>query len=464
MSLLAKKVVLCAGLALAGGCSSKSLRPDAGGDGTIGGASGTMGGAVGSIGGAGGAIIDGGATDGAGGAPFAGRRSFAVTSTLRVPSGSPTGAPTSHVFTMVVDGDNGTAILGAYGQVSVSPIEPVAGGFRVTASPGFPAAVGSVWSVRYVDLTFVLDPAGLLAGSGSGMLSASAGGGCNMNYDGLATMSLTGAPDTVAPVLAFTTSADLADPFTSFSIVSSEPLPEQTEIPALRAAGGDTVVLTPSFTNPDTALSVFSKPSIVLRFGEQYRIDLSGTSDFAGNAAVGTDAAGLGFMTVAAPPLVAADGFESVTTTTLGGAQVLSDAGDPIINGTRSLYIPPAVTPATLATETQLALRLAAGPGKTVLRFAYRIVNPDATFSPYWVVGSVGGSIGGASLPAGNGATTVATIGGTQVTLGPMATAAIDLPADATDEIILERIAPQSSCKAFPIATTGVIIDDLRVE
>ena len=50
------------------------------------------------------------------------------------------------------------------------------------------------------------------------------------------------------------------------------------------------------------------------------------------------------------------------------------------------------------------------------------------------------------------------------MTLGPMATAAIDLPADATDEIILERIAPQNYCTFFPMPTTGVIIDDLRVE
>ncbi|HMF43565.1 MAG TPA: hypothetical protein VKQ32_22985 [Polyangia bacterium] len=467
MKSLAGLMVLAA-LAFAVGCSAKRLQADAGGPG--GGSIGIDGGATGGggpggvttagAGGAGGGI----GTGGAGGTLFTGRRSFVVTSTLDLGGNpAPTGAPTSHVFTMVVDGDMATAILGAGIQGFVSPIQPTAGGFRVTAPMTLPIPGAPAWFVYYTDLTFALDPTGLLNGSGSGQLTLNGGGGCNRNYNSAATMSLTGTPDTVAPVLTIASAGDLTDPFSSFGVVSTEPLPGQTARPVLRAASGDTVVLSPSFTPSDTFLTGFDKPAVVLRFGEQYSIDLTGMTDFAGNAAVAPTTDGLGFTTVAAPPLVAADGFESVTGATLGGAQVLSGAGDPVINGTHSLYVP-SETPTT-PTKTELALRLPVSPGKIVVRFAYRNVNLSSATNTYFAIGSVGGSIVIGLLPSDTGATTTGTIAGTQVLLGPLGTMTIDLPADVTDEIVLERVAQVVACPGFPASPTqGIIIDDLRIE
>jgi len=41
----------------------------------------------------------------------------------------------------------------------------------------------------------------------------------------------------------------------------------------------------------------------------------------------------------------------------------------------------------------------------------------------------------------------------------------IDLPADVTDEIVLERVAQVVACPGFPASPTqGIIIDDLRIE
>src|SRR4029078_4137633 len=133
----------------------------------------------------------------------------------------------------------------------------------------------------------------------------------------------------------------------------------------------------------------FTKPAVLLRYGEAYRVDITGMSDFAGNAATGN----LEFTTRAPLPLVADDGFESLTDTMLGGAQVLSGAGAPIINGTRSLYVPPGDAIAPGGPTTQMALRLAVAPGSKMVRFAYRAGNPGASQTPYFSLASVGGSL-----------------------------------------------------------------------
>jgi len=480
---LAGSIALGGVLALAIGCGAKRLQPDAGGSssgGSIdidGGRAGT-GAATGAGGsaGAGAATGEGGATgaaggggigtDGGGGGLFTGRRSFVVMSTLTLDgSSAPAGAPTSHVFTMVVDGDRWTAILGANGQGFVSAIEPAAGGFRLADPVGFGLPGSSYsWLVSYTDLSFALDPTGLLNGRGSGRLVLDGGGGCNANYMSTATMSLTGTFDGVAPLLTFAAAGDMADPFSSFGVSASEPLPGQTAHPVLRSASGDAVVFAPSFTTPDSFITAFVKPSIVLRFGEQYSIDMSGVIDFAGNAAVAPSTGGLTFATAPLPPLVAADGFETTTATSLGGAELLSGPDDPIISGTRSLYLPSGESFTSQATKTTLAFRLAVSPGASLLRFSYRIVNPANTDYSYFAFGSVGRSIGSASLSYQSGST-MATIAGTPVELGPLSNFAVSLPADVTDEIVVERISPRDYCVGFGShPTQGIIIDDLRAE
>ena len=95
-------------------------------------------------------------------------------------------------------------------------------------------------------------------------------------------------------------------------------------------------------TGMDAFVRVMAKPSRLLRYSDEYRVTLDGVTDLDGNAPPPTTA--LTFTTRAPPPLVAEDGFESVTDATLGGAQVLSGAGAPTIEGARSLYIPPATS------------------------------------------------------------------------------------------------------------------------
>ena len=181
-----------------------------------------------------------------------------------------------------------------------------------------------------------------------------------------------------------------------------------------------------------------AKPARLLRYSDEYRVTLDGVTDLDGNPPPPTTA--LTFTTRGPPPLVSEDGFESVTDTTLGGAQVLSGSGAPTLQGARSLYIPPAAS----VDRTGDAIRAAAAdsvPADTVLRFVYRTRQPGRRVRRLFVVASVGGTIGTMTLPPdGAGATTPATIDGTQVLLGPTMIATIGLPGDAHGEVVLARL------------------------
>ena len=315
-------------------------------------------------------------------------------------------------------------------------------------------------SLLYSALGFAIDASGTsLSGSGYGTLTTS---DPVIETSTDATMVLTGVRDTEPPILTLSAAGDIADPWTAFWVVSSEPLPGQQVRPVLRSATGDAMVLGAP-TGMNTFVRVMAKPSRLLRYSDDYRVTLDGVTDLDGNPPPPTTA--LTFKTRAPPPLVSEDGFESVTDTTLGGAQVLSAADAPTIEGARSLYIPPAASIA--GRVTQFALRLPILSGNTVLHFSYRSVNPGDAFGVYFVVASVGGTIGTVTLPPdGAGATTPATIGGTQVLLGPTMTATIGLPGRRPRR---DRPRPPRGPglhlrrpRAAPRA--GLIIDDLYAE
>ena len=149
----------------------------------------------------------------------------------------------------------------------------------------------------------------------------------------------------------------------------------------------------------------------------------------------------------APPPLVAEDGFESLPDDD-------ADAGAQALSGWARRRLR-ARAACTFRRRRRLEggsrrsrWRLPILSGDTVLHFAYLSVNPEDAFGVYFVVASVGGTIGTVTLPPdGAGATTPATIGGTPVLLGPLMTATIGLPGDAHGEVVLARLAAESySC------------------
>jgi hypothetical protein len=403
----------------------------------------------------------GGAIDAPWNVTFGGRRSFVVTAAAETDAGA--ASSISHTFTMMLDTDQRVAIIGKDGDTEVVPVEQRAPGvLYVVGTLRFGVYVPSACagSLLYSAFSFTLEPSGAsLAGNGQGTLTISDPA---LSYTTAATMVLTGVRDTDPPALTLSAAGDIADPWTPFWVTSSEPLPGQQMRPTLQSKSGDIMGLGAP-TGMDAFVRVMAKPARLLRYSDEYRVALDGITDLDGNPPAPTTA--LTFTTRAPPPLVAEDGFESVTGTTLGGAQVLSGAGAPTLVGARSLYIPPA---ASLAGRvTQFALRLPILSGDTMLRFAYRSVNPGDAFGVYFVVASVGGTIGTVTLPPdGPGATTPATIDGTQVLLGPLMTATINLPGDAHGEVVLARLAAQAySCGGpAPPPVPGLIIDDLYAE
>jgi hypothetical protein len=392
-----------------------------------------------------------------------GPRSFVVTSTLSASDGSTSLSVTSHVFTLMVDGDQMTAIYGANGVGGSSVVQPSPDGFVFVTPPIYlPVVYGSCpTSVRYDDLTVTLDGSGGLHGHGTGLLQLPTSSPIQPPNNTAVTMSLIGVPDTVPPVLTLYADGydDPTDPFDSVTVWSSEPL---SAPPVLRAAGGDAVA---GGSSPSGVNLAFSFGGTVLRrYGEQYSIDISGVRDLAGNAAVASVPDDFTITTRPPPPLVAPDGFESVTDATLGGAQILSDPTDPIISGARSLYIPPV----PLGSSVLVALRLAIPTGATTISLAYRSVNANApTGMAELGFASVGGGLWVRDLDISSASTATGVIGGAQVTVGPVTMATMPLPPDSTNEIVIHYFAANlynvcAGIESPPIP--GLIIDDLRVE
>jgi hypothetical protein len=446
-------------------CAKKALQElDGGGGGIL--PTGGGGAGAGNI--DGGGAIDVGATGGAGGggvgadaawdAPISGRKAYVVTSQV----GAMNNVSTSHTFTMVLDTDQRTAIVGTWGDARSCMIQPVSDRIFGLAAPlsfgvSVPTAACGA-SVRYDDVRFTIDSQGILSGNGRGVLTTS--DGINPAAQLAATMNLVGVPDTEAPSLSLSGGGSLADPWSPIWLVASEPLPSDQLRPVLRSTGGDVINLE-SINGTDPFAIVFGNGSRMLRFADQYLVTTDGIQDFAGNRPM--FAGDATFTTRLAPPLVPDSGFETVTDATLGGAQILSGSGAPTISGAQSFYVPPVESLGTAAPVSQFALRVPLSPGDTEIRFSYRNVNPGAA-SAYLVFGSVGGTIGTATLD-GDGGGTYFTIGGIQVVVGSTRTVTVGLPDDARGELVLTRIASQPvSCGGGPMPRPipGLIIDDLR--
>jgi hypothetical protein len=498
-----RRVLAAAALALGVGslaCSNgaRSLQPDSGGAaGTgIGGAGGAAGTGIGGVGGAAGTGIGGaggargtgiggagGATGtgvgGGSGAAFTGVHAFTVTSTVSWTSkvsstgGGPVSLPATQTFTLVLDADARRAIMGAAGLASAAPYLSndnrtfqFGGYLPVNLSPDGPCAP---WAV-YSSLTITLEDNGGLTGASTGQACVQAGDTANCAE---AMMVVSGGPDVVAPVLTVGNAGGPIDPIIGPAVRASEPLPPNTR-PMMTSTGGDQVVFPtpPSSGLPllDAFIADLPPPPVLLRYGDTYSVLPNGVVDFAGNAATTTAQ----FQTGAAPPLAAQDGFESVTDATFGGATVTSGAGNLVIAGSKSLYVPPQPYPALTshAARSQLALRLAVPPGATTIRFSYRSVDNVMSVLPGYLEfawASVGqpitSGIAGA-LPAAPNPKTVELPDHTMGALGPVTQAEFPLAARTGAEVVLALIDQGvSGCggglEAHP---AGIIIDDLCVK
>ena len=392
-----------------------------------------------------------------------GRRSFVVTSTLTPQPGGMgfVPLPAMHTFTMVLDWDGRTAIIGSTDGAGAGGFQPSAGGGSIGQIGSFRFGTASM---GYQSIALTIDAAGKLSGTGQGMATALPAYTDVGIYTVNLSAALVGVPDVQPPGFDSTAFGPAPlDAFASLTIVATEPMPIDTRL-ALVNRRGDRIELGPLATQGGAAFSFQPSPFKMWRYGEQYSIAFDGLVDFAGNAY--PPGGGVTLTIASAPPLVAEDGFESATGSTLAGAQLLTGTGAPIITGTRSLYVPPLpdVLTAGRVQMTQFALRIAVAPGDTVLRFSYREVNPNSFPGSFFLMGSEGGQVVSPSLPPTQ-STTTATISGTgTVQLGPITTAEFALPPDAAGEVTLTRIVRGAGTSMPAPPVTGLIIDDLRAE
>jgi hypothetical protein len=362
---------------------------------------------------------------------------------------------------MVLDWDRRIAIAGANGSGSAPTFQPTAtGGSIGQLSLSLPSG-----SVTYQRIDVTIGATGALSGTGQGYATY-VPPSSDVGSTSMVTMALAGVPDAEPPTFTANLGAAQIDPFTSITVAASEPLPPDSRL-AIVDLRGDRVDLPAAGTSTTAAFSFVTSAFRMWRYSDQYTILVGGIVDFAGN--MSSPGGAIVFTTGAPPPLAAEDGFESATGTTFAGAQVLAGSGAPTITGTRSLYIPPlpSAFPPGRGDITQLGLRLAVDPTDTVVRFAYRSVNQSPTSaSPGFLLGAEGGQVAYAYLAADSGLSTTETIGQESVSLGPVTTAEIVLPAGAASAgavTLLRRIS--ACCGGLPSPPVpGLIIDDLRAE
>jgi hypothetical protein len=405
---------------------------------------------------------------------LAGWHAFDVSGALTV---TPVGAqltgwqdfPTDHVFTLIWDPAAGRVMAGTDGLVTASAAATTDGRTFRTTEPlavrvPFAGSCGGTAEIAYDEITFFAE-SGVLHGTGDGHATYLNG---DQVWMANATATLVGVPDVTAPSL--DVPAVVEDPLAPVFLKASEPLPASASVSLVGAPSGDVIQLEPSvLAGPDHVTWGFAKPGVMLRYGETYTLVTDNLADFAGNKSAAAQPTT--FTTRAAPPLIPEDGFESVTTPTLGGAGVLK--GDPLtpIAGTTSLilntgfgggfgFLPYRLGPA-------LAVRLTVAPGDTVVRFASRLVATyplqSAAFYGEIRLGSVGQAVGSRMNVEATDFTKVTLPTDGDVYISPVTTIELPLPAGATGELTFEIDGDTFGC-GVPPPPTALILDDLRVE
>ena len=374
--------------------------------------------------------------------------------------------PSTNTFTLVLDADVRRVIIGGAGQGAVLPVTSTDGQrFRVAKfSVGVMGSSCSGPTVfNYSSFDFTVSGS-TLHGTAEGAVEVSCGD-CEFNVP--FTAKLAGTADTTPPLLFATSGTVPADPFEAFSVTTSEPLPT-TATARLLASDGSHVDLEPVIIAGDIPLVTgFSKPNVVLPYGNGYVVAVDGLVDFAGHA--GAADTPLQLTAFETPPLLPEDGFESSSSGQVGGATVISSGGAlPPITGARSVYIGAkgAPAPAGIAVGSALLVRLMVQPGDKVLRFSYRMVSPMPGFGFVGTValGSVGHSVADShSITPAQSTQTTMLIDGSSVSLSVVATLEIALPVDIDDELVVAFETSRSGC-GLPVPPVGLLIDDLCVE
>lgn len=409
-------------------------------------------------------------------APPVGPRAFDVLAALSSPTDAGVMSsqfPPTNRFTLVLDANGRRLIVGGNGTGSVMPVTTTDGKTFHTSGPFDTSTppLGTCSSANRITYqTLELTVTGTrFTGHATGAVQISCGD-CFFMQAFVATLS--GGADETPPTLV--AGAHEAEPFGDFALMTSEPLPLGATARVVGSEGFG-VALAPIFNGaelPETERLVlgFSKPPVVLGVGGGYVVELGGLVDFAGLRAAAGSTIRIGSF--APPPLVAADGFESATGTTVGGAAVVKKGGAVTelapLAGAQSVYLgrPDAPFATNLGAGPRLLVRLAVPAGATKVVYKARLVSHSSGggFGGSLSVGSVGKSIAsdnGLGPVTTEGVTTFAD--GSMLVLSDVQTRTVTLPRDVTDEVVFEIAAYENGCGLAP-PSSGLLIDDLRVE
>lgn len=396
------------------------------------------------------------------------RHAFEVGAALRATGGaSGSGLPATNSFTLVLDADARLAIAGGNGRGTVVAVATDDGRtFRSTApftvgDPN-PSACSGPSEIRY-DQFEVTVAAGSLTGTATGAANISCGD-CSFLVAFAATLG--GVADTTPPTL-HASGIVPSNPFDPISLSASEPLPS-TATARLVADDGTAIDLLPTAVDGLIPLIVgFTKPDVVLRAGQGYVVELGGLVDFAGQATPADPP--LRLTAFPAAPLVAEDGFESATGSTLGGAMVMNAGALPAISGNTSLYIGgPGAPGLDTSNGRSLAVKLTRQAGDTKLRFSYRVIAAQAQplFQGSIQVGAEGGPAGTPRYGIGDqqNAMEMLTVAGKPVYASVAAQNEVPLPDGPSGDVLLVIQGLTVNCFPGGIPATGLLIDDLRLE
>jgi hypothetical protein len=389
--------------------------------------------------------------------------SFDVVAHLALDGGAPMGAtvPDSVGFSVTLDRAHAAMLVGGGGITQVVPM--ISGGWTFRAGTSVDVSIPNAGpceapsGIHFETLELTLGSS--LTGTAKGTATVFTGD-LGMTFQFTAT--LTGGPDVTAP---FLMSSQLVDnPFDSFEVLVSEPLP-QTATADLVASDGSRIALEPVLSDGDVkVITAFKKPDVVLPLTGGFSISVDGLVDFAGNQ--GASGAPLRLVAFDVPPLVPADGFESAMGT-VGGATIVGGGPIPAIDGMQSAYIgATAPSPTGVTPGRGLFVRIPRAATDTSVRFSYRILAGPfpAFFDGRVFAGSAGGPVAMA-LPFATA------LGGTPLdaTATPIINAsgvmAMAVPlADRIDgEVAVMIEEPQAGCVSAPRGV-GLLVDDLRAE
>ncbi len=407
-----------------------------------------------------------------------GLRAFDVVAVVSRPGtggGVVKGLSPTNRFTLVLDAVAHRMIVGANGTGSIVPTTTTDGKtFRVMTpfDTGMPPLGTCGSATRLTYQTTELTVAGTrLTGHATGQAQISCGDCMFMEAFDATFSAIT---DETPPTLVAATLE--AEPFEEFSLSTSEPLPVGA---TARVVGGDGfgVALEPIFNDanlPDAERLVlgFSKPSVVLGVGGGYAVELDGLVDFAG---LPGPSAAVRIGNFTPPPLVPADGFESATGTSVGGAATIDKIKTTAIAsallplaGAQAVYVgrPDAPFAVKVGAGPRLLVRLAVPAGATKVVYKTRAIElvSGAGFGGSAWVGSVGKSF--VSADAIGPIMTEGVIvfsDGTMLVQSEVQSRTLTLPSDVTDEVVFEIAAYSTGC-GLPRPSSGLLIDDLRVE